>query len=121
MFISIFDGAFIESVEERFAGQFGIGHAGVSEKVTFRPERAVRISDQFISLPIQVIWGMLGMIIFSKVNILEKSTGDYFIFCESEKFLIRESWGQEDHLKKLYDQHVKVKVALNIPSFENQN
>ena len=95
-----------------------IHSTGVPLKLRFVSGRIVKLADEYIALPEQVIWGMLASIVFSKCNISEKSEGDYFINYENSHFLIRESWGREDLLQSLYEQHVKIKVKLNIPSLQ---
>lgn len=95
-----------------------IHNTGVPANLVFNRERKIVLADEYISLPEQVIWGMLASIVFSKCNASEKSEGDYFISYEDHRFPIRENWGREDLLRSLYEQHVKIKVALNIPPLQ---
>ena len=96
----------------------GLVHStGLPSNLAFVPGRVASFSHEQISLPAQVIWGLLASVVFAKVNASEKSVGDYFFTCESSRFLIRDSWGKADLLRPLYDSHVKVRVALNITPF----
>lgn len=89
--------------------------AGLPKNLVFVPERCITLAHEYISLPVQVIWGLLATVVFAKVNFNEKSEGEYFFTYEHEKFLIRDCWGGEDLLRPFFDQHIKLRVALNIP------
>jgi hypothetical protein len=91
---------------------------GLPGSVRFEPGNKVTLADNFISLPISVFWGLLSIVVFAKVNALEKSAGEYFLsYTEPDltiehKFLIREYWGKEDEIRLLYQKHVTTRVEL---------
>lgn len=98
---------------------------GIPGNVRFEPGNKVTLADNFIILPTRVLWGLLFMVVFAKVNAQEKSQGEYFLsFTEPDlttehKFLIRDSWGKEDEIRLLYQQHVKIRVDLGSLKFRN--
>jgi hypothetical protein len=96
----------------------GLVHStGLPPNLVFVPGRVASFAHEHTSLPAQMIWGLLAIVVFAKVNASEKSVGDYFFNYEDSRFLIRDNWGKEDLLRTLYDKHVKVRVALNIRPF----
>lgn len=97
----------------------GLVHdTGIPSNVEFVPGRTLMLADDYIRLPAQVIWGLLAIVVFAKANSAEQSAGDYFLSYKDRQFLIRDHWGREDLLRPLYEQDVKVRVALNITPFD---
>lgn len=97
----------------------GLVHStGLPENLIFVPGRVATFAHEYISLPAQVIWGLLAVVVFAKANRDEKSTGDYFLTYENHHFLVRDVWGCEDHVRPIYDEHVKVRVALQMTPFD---
>jgi hypothetical protein len=90
---------------------------GLPPNVVFVPGRGALFAHEYVSLPEQVIWGLLASVVFAKANSAEKSDGDCFLSYENLRFSIRDHWGREDLIRPIYDQHVKVRVALDITPF----
>jgi hypothetical protein len=95
-----------------------IHSTGLPDNLTFNAERKVFCGPNYISLPIEIIWGLLAAVVFATVNACEHSQGDYFLKYESSHFLIRDSWGKEALLREVCSRHVTVRVALHITKFQ---
>jgi hypothetical protein len=94
---------------------------GMPQNVTFNHDRYLLIAKEFISLPIGVVWGLLAIVVFAKINSGETSEGNvYFTYTQTggilEQWQISTHWGKEEVLHKAYDQYVKIRVNLQIPT-----
>jgi hypothetical protein len=52
-----------------------------------------------LHMPGRVIWALLAVAVFSKVNSGEQSVGDHYLSLGSEQFRISEWWGREDDFR----------------------
>jgi hypothetical protein len=70
-----------------------------------------------ILLPESVIWALLGIAVFSSVNTEIKSEGDYLLYWYDPtfkiyNFIIKDTWGKEDELKKILSNYQFPRVKL---------
>jgi hypothetical protein len=49
-----------------------------------------------LHMPDRIVWALLAVSVFSKVNKGEKTTGSYYLSFGNERFTISEWWGRED-------------------------
>ncbi|MGE0670647.1 MAG: hypothetical protein AB7H48_04270 [Parachlamydiales bacterium] len=103
-----------------------VHNSGIPENMEFNYDRDLIIAKEFISLPIGVIWGLLAIVVFSKINIEETSEGNaYFTYTQidsvSEKWEVSTHWGKEEVLRRTYEQYVKTRVNFQISKFTEKN
>ena len=78
----------------------------------------IGIQDGSVRMPAGVIWGLLAIAVFSKVNSGIPTQGEYFLTYSSgasgvdEKFLIRDWWGREDEVKVILARYPRPRVKL---------
>ena len=65
-----------------------------------------------LHIPDRIVWALLGIAVFSKVNHRQKSTGGYYLSLGTDKFPLTE-WGGEDRLRPIADRYNKTRVTLN--------
>jgi hypothetical protein len=66
-----------------------------------------------LHMPNRVIWALLSVAIFSKVNRHERTTGAYYLSLGDEQFPICDWWGHEDDFRPIANRYNKVRVKLN--------
>jgi hypothetical protein len=71
------------------------------------------MSQGELHIPDRIVWALLGIAVFSKVNHREKSTGSYYLSLGAEKFPLTQWWGGEDRLQPIAGRHNKTRVILN--------
>jgi hypothetical protein len=64
-------------------------------------------------MPDRVLWALLSVAVFSKVNRHEETAGAYYLSLGDEQFLIREWWGREDDFHPVANRYNKVRVKLD--------
>jgi len=76
------------------------------------------LADGEVHMPDRVVWALLAVAVFSKVNGGERTTGDYYLSLGDERFPIRDWWGREDDFRATADKYNKVRVKLeNLEGF----
>jgi hypothetical protein len=66
-----------------------------------------------LHMPDRVVWALLAVSVFSKVNKGEKTTGSYYLSLGDERFTISEWWGREDDFRSIADRYNQVRVKLD--------
>ena len=64
-------------------------------------------------IPDRIIWALLGIAVFSKVNHSQTSTGGYHLSLGAEKFPLTDWWGGEDRFRPIADRYNQTRVTLN--------
>jgi hypothetical protein len=96
----------------------GLVHStGLPSTLQFAEGRTLFFTKDLTVLPAQVLWGLVAIAVFAKVNSTEQSEGEYYLSYKGQRFLIKDHWGREDLIRPVYDRHVQVRVALKITPF----
>jgi len=66
-----------------------------------------------LHMPDRIIWALLAIAVFSKVNALEKSSGDYYLALGNDRFPLRDWWGREDDFRPIADRYNQTRVKLD--------
>jgi hypothetical protein len=66
-----------------------------------------------LHMPDRVVWALLAVSVFSKVNKGEKTTGSYYLSLGDEQFLISEWWGREDEFRLIAAKYNQTRVKLD--------
>jgi hypothetical protein len=66
-----------------------------------------------LHLPDRVVWALLAVSVFSKVNKGERTTGSYYLSLGDEQFPISEWWGREDEFRPTAAKYNQTRVKLN--------
>jgi len=66
-----------------------------------------------IHMPDRIIWALLSVAVFSRVNASEKSDGNYYLSLGDHRFLLREWWGREDDFRVIAAQYNQTRVTLD--------
>jgi hypothetical protein len=66
-----------------------------------------------LHMPDRVVWALLSVAVFSRVNRHETTTGNYYLSLGDERFPIREWWGREDEFRPIAERYNKVRVKLD--------
>jgi hypothetical protein len=64
-------------------------------------------------MPDRVVWALVAVSVFSKVNKGEKTTGSYYLSLGDEQFLISEWWGREDEFRPIVAKYNQMRVKLD--------
>lgn len=81
-----------------------------------------------LQMPERIIWALLAVSVFAKVNSSLQSEGDYFLSWGSDilgigttKFEIKDHWGEEDVIKSFLAQHPQTYVDIkNLEEFKDK-
>lgn len=80
----------------------------------------VGLEDKRLHMPERVIWALLAVAVFSKVNLGTKTEGGHFLSWGSEtldigikNFIIKDSWGKEDEIREFLFKHEHIRVKMN--------
>jgi hypothetical protein len=71
-----------------------------------------KLADGKISLPDTLIFALLSVAVFSKVNCDQKILGDYHFTLGGETFIINEWWGREDDFRAIAAKNTKQRIEL---------
>jgi hypothetical protein len=63
-------------------------------------------------MPDRIIWALLGIAVFSKVNAGEKSDGTYYLSLGDDQFQICNWWGREDDFRPVAGRYNQTRVKL---------
>jgi hypothetical protein len=66
-----------------------------------------------LHMPSTVVWALLAVAVFAKVNLGECTEGTYFLKLGDETFPICDWWGQEDRVRSLADRLNQTRVKLD--------
>ncbi len=66
-----------------------------------------------LHMPDRVVWALLSVAVFSKVNAHEKSEGSYFLSLGAEQFPIADWWGREDDFRPIAAKYNQTRVKLD--------
>lgn len=70
------------------------------------------LADGELHMPDRVVWALLAVAVFSKVNAGERTTGDQWLSLGDYRFQIAEWWGREDAFRAFAEQSNKTRVKL---------
>lgn len=80
---------------------------------------AYRIAEDRLHIPETLIWGLLGICVFAKVNSdIKTFTGHHFTL-GNNVFLISDWWGEEDSFRHIAIKHNPTRVVLQGLNFSN--
>lgn len=65
-----------------------------------------------LKLPDTIIFALLGIAVFAKVNHDQTTNPDYFLTLEQEKFPINVWWGREDDFRPITEKYKKPEVTI---------
>jgi hypothetical protein len=71
------------------------------------------LGDGELHLPDRVVWALLAISVFSKVNKGERTTGSYYLSLGDEQFPISEWWGREDEFRTTAAKYNQTRVKLD--------
>src|SRR5207253_4677647 len=66
-----------------------------------------------IHMPDRVVWALLSVAVFSKVNHSEKSSGVYYLSLGDNRFPVCDWWGREDDFRPMADRYNQTRVKLD--------
>lgn len=66
-----------------------------------------------LHMPDRIIWALLAVAVFSKVNAQEKSDGNYYLSLGDNRFPIRDWWGREDEFRPVADRYNQTRVKMD--------
>ena len=64
-------------------------------------------------MPDRILWGLISVAVFAKVNAVERSTGTYYLSLGAERFTISEWWGREDDFRQVAGRYNQTRVKLD--------
>lgn len=80
---------------------------------------AYHIAEDRLQIPDTLIWGLLSLCVFSKINLnIKTSTGHHFTL-GNNVFSISDWWGLEDSFRPIAEKHNQVRVVLQGAIFSN--
>jgi hypothetical protein len=100
---------------------FRCGHAHGDEvpaQFSVRPTTGGFNSDWLlgpgeIHMPDRVVWALLSVAVFSKVNRSEKSSGAYYLSLGDDRFPVCDWWGREDDFRPVANRYNQTRVKLD--------
>ncbi|HJZ57167.1 MAG TPA: hypothetical protein VKE74_19515 [Gemmataceae bacterium] len=66
-----------------------------------------------LHMPDRVLWALLSVVVFSRVNRAEKTLGGAYLSLGSDRFPIANWWGREDEFRPVADRYITVRVKLD--------
>lgn len=66
-----------------------------------------------LHMPDRIIWALLAIAVFSKVNGGEKSVGAYYLSLGDDRFPVCDWWGREDDFRPVADQYNQTRVRFD--------
>jgi hypothetical protein len=71
------------------------------------------IGHNELHMPDRVVWALLSVTVFSRVNNGEFTTGTYYLSLGSERFTISDWWGRENDFRPIAERYNQVRVKLD--------
>ncbi|KFX63835.1 hypothetical protein KBK24_0119220 [Burkholderia sp. K24] len=87
---------------------------GLPPNLTFHDEPTLHLAREMVGLPKQVIYGLLGIVVFCPENSDQRAPRDCWLSYHDTRFIINEYWGRVDAVRAAYDRHQHLRVALNL-------
>ncbi|MBX7147085.1 MAG: hypothetical protein K1X44_07240 [Alphaproteobacteria bacterium] len=81
------------------------------------PLLAFHISKNRLHIPETIIWGLLSICVFAKVNADIKTNTAHYFTLGNNKFSISDWWGLEDSFRPIAIKHNPVRVPPEMLSF----
>jgi hypothetical protein len=72
-----------------------------------------RLANGELHMPDRVVWALLAVAVFSKVNHNEANTGTYYLSLGNEVFPISEWWGRENDFRPIAERYNQIRVKLD--------
>ena len=66
-----------------------------------------------LHMPDRVMWGLLAIAVFSRVNYRERSTGTYELTLGTDRFPLSEWWGREMDFRHVAEKYNKTRLTMN--------
>jgi hypothetical protein len=66
-----------------------------------------------LHMPGRIIWALLGVAVFSKVNVSESSVGTHYLALGGDQFPIADWWGREDDFRPFADKSNQTRVKMD--------
>jgi hypothetical protein len=70
------------------------------------------LMDNALHMPERVLWALLAVAVFSRVNAGTITTGDYYLSLGNERFVISQWWGREDDFRPIADRYNTTRLKL---------
>jgi hypothetical protein len=68
------------------------------------------LADNKVHMPDRVVWALLAVAVFSRVNASIKTTGTFYLTLGTEQFVISQWWGREDDFRPIADRYNTTRV-----------
>jgi hypothetical protein len=82
------------------------------------------LADNFIQMPINIIWALTSIIVFSKANSNINTCEDCYLTWGAEslgvsvnKFIVKDYWGKEDDIKTFFESKNLIRIKLDNLNF----
>jgi hypothetical protein len=72
-----------------------------------------RLAKGELHMPDRVVWALLAVAVFSKINARENSEGSYYLSLGNDKFLLSEWWGREDDFRPIAEKSNQTRVRID--------
>ena len=89
---------------------------GVPENFEFSDGNIFSMRKNHLILPKNLIWGLLAVVVFCSANSNHESGGGYWLGVFNNRFVIDDFWGQEQVIKRIYENRKLTRVAIIVPS-----
>jgi hypothetical protein len=68
------------------------------------------LAENRVHVPDRLVWALLAVAVFSRVNADIKTTGPFFLSLGNEQFVISQWWGREDDFRPIADRYNTTRV-----------
>lgn len=89
---------------------------GVPENFEFSDGNIFSMRKDHLILPKNLIWGLLAVVVFCPANSNQESSSGYWLGVFNNQFVIDDFWGQEQVIKRIYENRKLTRVAIIVPS-----
>lgn len=73
----------------------------------------LKLEEGVVQISERIVWALLAISVFSKVNSSLQSEGDYYLLsCSNNNFAIKDYWGKEKEVEAILTQHQLISVEL---------
>lgn len=66
-----------------------------------------------LHMPDRIVWALLAIAVFSKVNASEKSGGTYYLSLGGDRFPVCDWWGREDDFRPVASRYNQTRVKID--------
>ena len=89
---------------------------GENSNLRFHQDNTIYLGKDILILPIRIVWGLLGIVVFCVDNKSEKTADGYFLSILEQRFTINGWWGMEEIIRMRYKERTEnnPRMKLNI-------